>query len=70
METTKIQIEGMDCEGCASGIENLLRMKGLAEEVKVDYSSKRGEIKFSPEKTKKENIFKAVEELGYKVKEL
>lgn len=60
----------MDCEGCASGIENLLEMKELTEEAKVDYEGKLGEFKFNPEKVNEQDIIKAVEELGYKTKKL
>ncbi len=37
-ENLKLRIEGMDCEGCATGIENMLRMRDLVGRLKPYFS--------------------------------
>ena len=54
----------MHCNGCALGIESVLKLKGY--KAKVDYRSKKVELNIS----KKEDIkmaIKEIESLGYRV---
>jgi len=58
-----LAIEGMHCGGCASSMENLLKLKGY--KVKVDFDSK--EAKFDvPKESDVEKIIKEIEAIGYK----
>lgn len=67
---SKLKIEGMHCSGCAMGVENSLKMRRLVKEAKVDYSSKIANVEFDENKVRKEDVIRAVAELGYKVKEM
>ncbi len=60
----------MDCEGCATGIENMLRMRDLVEEAKVDYEGKAATIDFDETKTAKQKIIEAITESGYDATEV
>lgn len=40
MKSLKLEIGGMTCNGCATAIENMLKMRDLVKDSKVDYDSK------------------------------
>ena len=66
MEKLEIKIEGMHCGACATGIQMITsQIDGVASSF-VDYDGKNGVVEFDSSKTSKEEIFKAIEELGYK----
>lgn len=69
MKSMKLQINGMTCNGCAVAIENVLKMKGLVKETKVDFDSKTAAVEFDETKVEKLDIINAVKEAGYKVEE-
>lgn len=65
MEKIELKIEGMHCGACATGIQMLTsQMDGVSSSF-VDYDKKFGVFEFDPAKVKKEDIIKAVAELGY-----
>jgi P-type Cu+ transporter len=68
MEKLKIDIEGMHCGACATGIQMLVSSMDGVGSVFVDYDSKKGDIEFDSSKSSQEAIFGAIEELGYKAK--
>ena len=61
-----LNIEGMHCSGCATGLEILLNVKGV--KAKKDFNSKKAEIEFNLNKISIEEIKKEIENIGYKVK--
>lgn len=68
-ENIKLNITGMTCDHCATGIEKLLSKNKGVTEVKVSYENERGEFTFDPAITGKEEIIKAINETkNYKVK--
>lgn len=55
----------MHCGACATGIQMLTsQMEGVSSSF-VDYEGKKGAFEFDPQKVTKENIIKAIAELGY-----
>lgn len=65
MQKVQLQIGGMHCGACATGIQMLVSsMDGVAN-VFVDYEGKKGEVEFDPSKTTLEAIEKGIAELGY-----
>lgn len=58
-----LKIEGMHCNGCAFGIESVLKLKGY--KAKVDYRSKKAELNISKE-TDLKKIIKEIEFMGYR----
>lgn len=69
MEKLHINIEGMHCGACATGIQMLVSQMDGVSSIMVDYDKKSGEVEFDSAKVKKEDIFKAIAELGYKAVE-
>jgi len=69
VEKLHINIEGMHCGACATGIQMLVSQMDGVESITVDYNKKMGELVYDPGKVKKEDIFKAIAELGYTAKE-
>ncbi len=58
-------IEGMHCGACATGIQMLTSQLDGVKSVFVDYNGKKGIWEIDPEKVNKEQIQKAIAELGY-----
>ncbi|MEK7585599.1 MAG: heavy-metal-associated domain-containing protein [Patescibacteria group bacterium] len=66
MEKLEMKIEGMHCGACATGIQMITSGLDGVDSVFVDYNGKKGNWEFDPTKVKKEDIQKAIAELGYK----
>lgn len=58
----------MHCGACATGIQMYLSNTDGVSYVSVDYNTKKAEIEYDDAKISYEDISKAVEELGYKIK--
>lgn len=69
VEKLHINIEGMHCGACATGIQMLVSQMDGVESIMVDYDKKMGDLVYDPDKVKKEDVFKAIAELGYTAKE-
>lgn len=68
MEKTNLDIEGMHCGACATGIQMLVSGMDGVQNVFVDYNAKKGNLEYDKSKVSLDQIFKAIEELGYKAK--
>ncbi|MEK9148317.1 MAG: heavy-metal-associated domain-containing protein [Patescibacteria group bacterium] len=66
MEKIELHIEGMHCGACAAGIQMFVSQMDGVKSVFVDYAGKKGAVEFDSAKVKKEDIVKAIAELGYK----
>ena len=66
MEKLELHIEGMHCGSCAVGIQMLVSQMEGVKNVEVSYESKTGTFEFDSAKATREQIVKAIEELGYK----
>lgn len=62
----ELNIEGMHCGACATGIQMFVSQMDGVSSVFVDYDTKKGTFEFDPLKVTKEQIVKSIEELGYK----
>lgn len=65
MEKIELQIEGMHCGACATGIQMITTQLDGVKSAFVDYDGKKGTFEFDPAKVNKDQIIKAIEELGY-----
>lgn len=61
-----LNIEGMHCNSCASGIQMVLQSTDGVINASASYDSKKGEVEFDEEKTNVDSIIKAIDQLGYK----
>ncbi|MBI2097623.1 MAG: heavy-metal-associated domain-containing protein [Candidatus Vogelbacteria bacterium] len=66
MPKLEMAIEGMHCGACATGIQMLTSQLDGVKSVFVDYNGKKGVWEIDPAKVTKEQIQKAIAELGYK----
>jgi len=66
MEKLEMNIEGMHCGACATGIQMITSQLDGVKSVFVDYNGKKGVWEIDPTKVNKEQIQKAIAELGYK----
>lgn len=65
MESTNLEVRGMNCTGCSSSVNNFLQSLNL-EDIFVDFSS--GEVSFiNKPKVKQEEIIAGIEKLGFTV---
>jgi copper chaperone CopZ len=63
-----MDIEGMHCGACATGIQMVTEGVDGVKTVFVSYDAKNGDWEYDDEKTSKEAIIKEIEALGYKAK--
>ena len=70
MEVKKLNmnIEGMHCGACATGIQMVTEGVDGVSKVFVSYDAKNGDWEYDDEKTSPEAIIKEIETLGYKAK--
>ena len=66
MEKIELKIDGMHCGACATGIQMLVSQMDGVKSAFVGYEAKKGTFEFDSSKTTKEEIVKAIVELGYK----
>lgn len=59
-----VRIEGMSCGGCVGQLETALR--GLAGVRSVELQGERATIEYDPSRTSREQLTRAIEELGYR----
>ena len=59
-ETIKLDITGMTCDHCATGIEKLLFKNEGVTEAKVSYPKATCECSFDPSKTSREEIINTI----------
>ncbi|OGZ46131.1 MAG: hypothetical protein A3C84_05155 [Candidatus Ryanbacteria bacterium RIFCSPHIGHO2_02_FULL_48_12] len=69
MEKVTFNIEGMHCGSCAVGIQMLTSQMDGVTSAEVTYEGKKGTFEYDPTKVKKEDIIKAIADLGYKASE-
>lgn len=66
MEKVEMNIEGMHCGACATGIQMLVSQMDGVKSVFVDYDKKKGTFEFDSMITNLDAIIKAIAELGFK----
>lgn len=62
-----MNIDGMHCASCASGIQLVTEGIEGVKSVSVSYDKKSGDWEFDVEKTSREAIVKEIESLGYTI---
>lgn len=63
-----MDIEGMHCGACATGIQMVTEQLDGVGSVFVSYDDNHGSWELDESMVSKEDIVKAIEELGYKAK--
>lgn len=66
METLNMNIEGMHCGGCATGIQMVTEQIDGVSSVFVDLVGKKGTWEIDPTKVTPEKIIAEIGVLGYK----
>jgi copper chaperone len=68
MERIEMNIEGMHCGGCATGIQMVTeQMDGVTSSF-VDLDGKKGSFEIDPAKVTPEQIVEEISKLGYTAK--
>ena len=65
MEKIELQVEGMHCGACATGIQMLTSQLEGVKSAFVDYNGKKGIFEIDPAKVSKDQIIKEIVSLGY-----
>ena len=65
MQKLELHIEGMHCGSCAIGIQMIASQMDGVKSAEVSYEGKTGVFEIDPAKVKKEDLVKAIAELGY-----
>lgn len=70
LATEELEIEGMTCEGCATGIESALRdLPGVAH-AQVSFEQKKARISYDPSEISTDKFIEAVASAGYKASKI
>lgn len=68
MEKIEIKIEGMHCTGCSTRLEKVLNaIEGI--KASVSFESKSAVIEYDSDLLKTDEIYSAIEDAGFEVKE-
>lgn len=65
-QTLVLDIKGMHCTGCASGIKAMLRRVDGVAKADVSFEDRVATVAYDPAKTNAGKIIEAIEKLGYK----
>lgn len=65
-QTVVLDIKGMHCTSCASGIEAMLRRVDGVTKADVTFEDKIATVAYDPAKANAEKIIAAIEKMGYK----
>ena len=66
IQKIKLNIEGMHCGSCATGIQMMMSTNDGVKSALVDYNSKKGEVEFDDSVVQLDKLLKDIEEAGYK----
>lgn len=66
METINLNIEGMHCGGCATGIQMVTEQLDGVSSAFVDLDGKKGTWEVDPSKVTADKIIEEIVKLGYK----
>lgn len=69
-QTVTLSIGGMACSGCASTVQQALAKLDGVKEATVELENESAKVTFDPNIVSKETLGQAVEEAGYKIKEV
>lgn len=65
MQTTKLIVGGMDCEGCAKGLTNKLKSTPGVTSATIDFKSKSATVSYDPAKVKPDTLIETAKKAGY-----
>ena len=65
-QTLVLEIKGMHCSGCASGIEAMLKRVAGVTKADVSYEERQARVEYDPARATSKKIIEAVEKMGYK----
>ena len=65
-QTLVLEVKGMHCTGCASGIEAMLRRVDGVTKADVSFDDKVATVEYDPAKANAEKIIATIEKMGYK----
>lgn len=67
METTRIPIEGMTCEGCVASVSRVLKALPGVQDVDVSLRPGGATVTYDPARTGVPALRKAIEDAGYDI---
>lgn len=65
-QTLILDIKGMHCTGCASGIEAMLKRVDGVTKADVSFEKRKATVVYDPAKANLGKIVEAIEKMGYK----
>lgn len=64
--TLILDVKGMHCTGCASGIEAMLKRVDGVTKAQVSFEDRVATVSYDPTKATSEKIIETIEKMGYK----
>ncbi len=68
METIKISVDGMSCQGCADSLTRLFDKEPGVNEASVSFDTERAEVLFDPSRVSASRLTELVNKAGFQVK--
>ena len=69
MSSTEIDIDGMNCDGCAERIQRLLTQESGVREADVSYRDGRAIVQFNPAAVEPARLYEVIAQAGFSVRE-
>ena len=63
--STTLDVRGMNCASCPLTVKAVLKKVPGVSDVSVDYPRHSAEVRFDPDKTRPEQLAKAVTDIGF-----
>ena len=67
MNTAKLKVEGMHCDGCAQIIQSLLEKKKGVRAANVSFNESKARILYDTHVVAEDQLVEAIEKAGYRV---
>ncbi len=69
MSSAEIDIDGMNCDGCAERIQRLLTQESGVREANVSFNDGRAIVQFNPAAVQPARLYVVIEQAGFSVRE-
>jgi copper chaperone CopZ len=67
MNTVRLKIEGMHCDGCAANVQSLLERQAGVKKATASYTDKEARVLYDPGAVNEDQVAGVVERAGYRV---
>lgn len=67
MKTTIFKIEGMNCDGCADTIQDLIKREPGVRKASVSFAERQARVLYDPQAVQEEHLIQLIQRPGFRV---